>query len=67
MVLVRHFQWIQPDSNSRHVAVEQPSDVEVYKSAGELPVRVTTSDVEIEGSRATFDVSEHASKTSVAG
>ena len=56
------FAWIEPGPNVRYVAVEQPGYAEVYEKAGDVPIRVTTtSDVEIEGSRAAFDVSEHDS------
>lgn len=54
------FAWIQPSRATRYVVVEQPGYAEVYRVAGDLPVRVaTTGGVEIEGSRATFDLSEH--------
>ena len=33
--------------------------VEVYETAGGLPVRVATTDVDPDGTAATFDVSEH--------
>ena len=56
------FAWIQPSRGTRYVVVRQPGYAEVYEVAGGLPVRVTTtSDVEIEGSRAAFDTSEHGS------
>jgi hypothetical protein len=54
------FVWVQPASVARYVAVRQPGFVEVYGVAAGLPVRVaTTTGVEIEGSRASFDLSEH--------
>lgn len=54
------FVWIKPSRDSHYVAVEQPGFAEVYRVAGGLPVRVaTTSGIEIAGSRATFDLSEH--------
>jgi hypothetical protein len=54
------FVWIEPSRDSRYVAVEQPGFAEVYRVAGGLPIRVaTTSGIEIGGSRATFDLSEH--------
>lgn len=54
------FAWVEPPPDARYVAVEQPGYVEVYEVAGALPVRVaTTTDVEIEGSRASFRISEH--------
>jgi hypothetical protein len=54
------FVWVQPAPATRYVAVLQPGYAEVYEVAAGLPVRVaTTTDVEIEGSRASFDLSEH--------
>lgn len=54
------FAWVQPAAGTRYVAVEQPGYTEVYELAGGLPVRVaTTTGVSIEGSRATFALSEH--------
>ena len=56
------FAWIEPSTGAEYVVVRQPGYAEVYEVAGGLPVRVTTMrDVEIEGSRAAFDVSEHRS------
>lgn len=54
------FVWVQPSPTTRYVVVEQPDYAEVYRVAGDVPVRMaTTSGTEIEGSRATFDLSEH--------
>ena len=56
------FIWVQPSTQARYVAVEQPGYSEVYETAGGLPVRVaSTSGVEIEGSSASFDITEHDS------
>ena len=55
------FAWIEPQPDVEYVVVEQPGYAEVYAVASGLPIRVTTSDVEIERSRAAFEVSEHAS------
>ena len=54
------FAWVDVSAATRYVAVEQGGYVEVYETAGGLPVRVTTRQVVIEKSRATFRVSEHA-------
>jgi len=55
------FVWVEPSRNAHYVVVEQPGYAEVYAVAGGLPVRVaTTTGVEIEGSRASFDLREHA-------
>jgi len=59
------FAWVEPNPGTRYVAVEQDAYVEVYETAGQLPVRVTTSDVEVERSSATFSVSEHKSDGSL--
>jgi hypothetical protein len=54
------FAWVEPQLDTRYVGVEQPGYVEVYTVASGLPVRVSTiADVEIEGSRASFRISEH--------
>jgi hypothetical protein len=55
------FVWVQPREEVRYVAVEQLEYVEVYKATGALPVRISTrSGVHVEGSRAVFDLLEHA-------
>lgn len=54
------FAWVEPVSDVRFVAVEQDGYAEVYRTAGGLPVRVTTSDVEIDRSSAVFRITEHA-------
>ena len=54
------FAWVEPDPKAKYLVVEQPGYAEVYETAGDLPVRVATvSGVLIEGSRATFELSEH--------
>jgi hypothetical protein len=54
------FAWLEPLNGVAYVVVRQPRFAEVDEVAGGLPVRVATTDgVEIEGSRASFDVSEH--------
>ena len=55
------FAWIEPRSDVEYVVVEQRGYAEVYGVAGGLPIRVTTSDVETEQSRAAFEVSDHRS------
>ena len=55
------FVWIEPEPDAMYVVVAQPGYAEVYGVAGGLPVRVaTTAGVEIDGSRASFDLREHA-------
>ncbi len=54
------FAWIRPGASARFVAVEQDGYAEVYEPAAALPIRIaTTSGIEVEGSRATFRISEH--------
>jgi hypothetical protein len=54
------FAWVEPEPGARYVAVEQPGYTEVYETAGGLPIRIATvTDVDVEGSRASFRVSEH--------
>jgi len=54
------FAWIEPDPGARYVVVEQDGYAEVYQPARSLPVRIATvMGVEVEGSRATFRLSEH--------
>jgi hypothetical protein len=54
------FAWISPGRDTSYLAVDQPGYAEVYRVSGQLPVRVaTTTGVEVEHSRATFDLSEH--------
>ena len=54
------FAWIEPGRATRYVTVGQPGFTEVYRVASGLPVRVTTtSDIEQEGSRASFRITEH--------
>ena len=55
------FAWIEARPDVEYVVVEQSGYAEVYPVAGGLPIRVTTSDVEHERSRAAFEVSEHRS------
>ena len=52
--------WIEPLRRTRYLAVEHPGYTEIYETAGGLPVRVTTSDVHVEGSSATFSVTQYA-------
>ena len=53
------YAWVEPSSEARYVAVEQTGYTEVYEPAGSLPVRIATTEVQIEGSRASFHLSEH--------
>jgi hypothetical protein len=53
------FAWIEPRSDARYVAVRQRGFIEVHKTAADLPVRVTTTDVSPEESAAAFEISEH--------
>lgn len=54
------FAWVEPASETRYVAVEQDGYAEVHEPAGELPIRIATAtDVRVEGSRASFKLSEY--------
>jgi hypothetical protein len=54
------FVWISPGPGARYVAVAQDGYAEVYEPAGGLPIRIASSDdVEVDGARATFRLSEH--------
>ena len=60
------FAWVQPVPRARYVAVEQDGYTEVYEAAGGLPIRTaTTSGVVVEGARARFQLSDHASDGSL--
>ena len=53
------FAWVQPSGAAAYVVVQQPGYAEVYATSGTTPVRVTTTDVVVESSHATFAISEH--------
>jgi hypothetical protein len=54
------FAWVEPVPDAQFVAVRHRGFVEVYEAAAGLPVRVTTTtDVDLEESSATFEISEH--------
>lgn len=54
------FAWIEPAPRSRYVVIHERGFAEVYPTAADLPVRVsTTAGVDIDRSRAVFAVSEH--------
>jgi hypothetical protein len=56
------FVWVETGPRTRYVAVHHSSFVEVYEVALGLPVRVTTTEsVDLNGSHASFEVSEHSS------
>ena len=54
------FAWVQPSDAAAYVVVQQPGHAEVYAASGTTPVRVTTTDVDLASSHATFAISEHA-------
>jgi len=55
------FAWIDPQPGTRYVVVRRHGFAEVYRTAGDLPVRVaTTDDIDVARSRARFRISEHA-------
>jgi hypothetical protein len=54
------FAWVQPHPAAAYVVVASRGYHEVYGVAGDLPVRVTTGDVDLATASAAFSVSEHA-------
>lgn len=54
----RAFAWMEPGSATRYVSVDRGGWVEVYPVAGDLPVRITSDDVDLAG-RARFRIAEH--------
>jgi hypothetical protein len=54
------FAWIEPGRLASHVVVARAGFHEVYPVAGDLPVRITTGNVDLGRSSAEFAVSEHA-------
>jgi hypothetical protein len=54
--------WIDPLRRTRYLAVGHHGYSEVYETAGGLPVRVTTSEVHVEGSSATFRVEQYTAE-----
>ena len=54
------FAWIEPGRRTRYVALHRNGFVEVYPVLARLPVRVaTTSDIDLDTSSASFEVSDH--------
>lgn len=53
------FAWIEPMRRARYVTVAQHGYTEAYEILAGLPVRVTSQDVDLARSGATFRVSEH--------
>ena len=52
--------WVEPSADARFLVLEQPGYAEVFEVAGKLPIRLaTTSGVQLAGSTATFDLTEH--------
>ena len=55
------FAWVEPQPAAKWVVVSDAGMREVYEVAESLPVRVTTTDgLELESSRASFDIEEYA-------
>ncbi|TML23234.1 MAG: hypothetical protein E6G28_03130 [Actinobacteria bacterium] len=53
------FAWVDADARAKYVVVDQGRYAEAYEVAGGLPVRISTHDVQVGESRATFRISEH--------
>ena len=57
------FVWADPGPRTRYVALDRDGFVEVYPVVAGLPVRVAaTSDIDLDSSSASFEVSEHDAK-----
>jgi hypothetical protein len=54
------FTWIDRLPGARYVAVAGHGYTEIYKTAAALPLRVTTDEVHVEGSSATFLITQYA-------
>jgi len=54
------FAWVQPSDAAAFVVVQIPGHAEIYPVVGMTPVRVTTTDVDVASSHASFAISEHA-------
>jgi hypothetical protein len=54
------FSWVQPDPATSYVVVARPAYDEVYPTAGDLPVRIATADVDLATASSELFVSEHA-------
>lgn len=53
--------WFQPVPGARWLTVAQPGYTEAYEVAGDLPVRLMTSDVRSQDSGAVFRITQYAS------
>jgi hypothetical protein len=55
------FAWVEPQPATKWVVISDAGKREVYEVAESLPVRVTTMEgVQLESSRASFDIEEYA-------
>lgn len=54
------FAWLRPGSDARYVVVTHDSHAEAYAVIADVPVRVTTLDVDVATSSAPLEVSEHS-------
>jgi len=54
------FLWISPGSGTSYIVVTGPGYAEAYRVVRDLPVRVTTTQVDLETSSAVVKTSEHA-------
>jgi hypothetical protein len=53
------FAWVEPAVGTRWIGVRSGGRSELYEVAAGLPIRVTTTDVAVETSSATFDLREY--------
>ncbi|HEX4745461.1 MAG TPA: hypothetical protein VFU99_01150 [Gaiellaceae bacterium] len=54
------FAWIEPGRGTRWVVIEQDGIAEGYATAGDSPIRVVSTDTDLESATARFRVSEFA-------
>jgi hypothetical protein len=54
------FAWIVPGAGAAFIVVEHGTYGEAYRVVGDVPVRVTTEDVDLPAAQTRFAISEHA-------
>jgi hypothetical protein len=54
------FAWLVPDADAAYLLVEHDGYAEAYRAMRNIPVRVTTSTVDVARSEARLEVTEHA-------
>jgi hypothetical protein len=59
------FAWVDPHPGTRWIVVDDGRSAEIYRALGWLPIRVTTRNVDLARSSATFDVTEYGASGDV--